>query len=305
MAWQGRRMRRPSAFPFRHHLDSLYTRSMQAQELNLAIVALETVFLHEEIERKRVDKLVERLRADRLLKNPPIVTEVREDAQTRYIVLDGASRTTALRTLQVPHALVQIVDYNAPELKLESWNHLLLDITPDALRRELDDVSCITLVEMTQAQAQRALQAREILGYLKFTDGRIAGLRCSSDLAAQAHALNEVVHSYESKVELYRVATTDLEQLVADPKRLAAVMVFPRYTPDEIVQLAINGAKVPMGITRHIIPGRALRVNLPLDVLEGSQPLEEKNKWLDAWLAVKIKTRQVRYYQEPVFLFDE
>lgn len=278
---------------------------MEASELNLSIVSLEHVLLHEEIEYKRVDKLVERLRTDRVLKNPPMVAKAENDDGPRYIVLDGASRTSALRKLEIPDILVQIVDYHSPQVKLESWHHLLLDISVADLRRELDSVSCIVMVEMDEAQAERELDARTILGYLKFSDGRLAGLRCGSDLAEQAHALNEVVRSYESRAELYRVSSTDLEQLVADPKRLAAVMVFPKYKPDEIIQLALGGARVPMGITRHIIPGRALRVNLPLEVLTSKQSLNEKNAWFDAWVREKMKQRNVRYYQEPVFLFDE
>ncbi|MCC7161666.1 MAG: hypothetical protein IT331_04165 [Anaerolineae bacterium] len=278
---------------------------MKASELKLSIVPLAQVLLHEEIEYKRVDTLVEQLRADRVLKNPPMVALAENGTETRYVVLDGASRSSALQALDIPDILVQIVDYNSPQVKLESWHHLLLDISIEDLRRELDSVACVTLVEMDLARAERELEARTILGYLKFTDGTITGLRCSSDPGEQAHALNEVVRSYESKVELYRVASTDLEQLVADPRRLAAVMVFPRYKPAEIIQLALGGARVPMGITRHIIPGRALRVNMPLDVLESAQSLEEKNAWFDAWVQAKMKQRHVRYYQEPVFLFDE
>lgn len=278
---------------------------MEATELNLCIVSLQNVLLHEEIEHRRVDKLTERLRNERVLKNPPMTAQVNDNGTPRYIVLDGASRTSALRKLNVRDILVQIVDYHSQQVKLDSWHHLLLDITPAGLRRELDEVSCVSMVEMDEEQAQRELDERKILAYLKFTDGRSAGLRCSDDLAEQARALNEVVRSYEAKVELYRVSSTNLEQLVADPKRLAAVMVFPRYTPDEIIQLALSGARVPMGITRHIIPGRALRVNLPLDILESAQSLSKKNEWLDAWLQEKMKNRNVRYYQEPVFLFDE
>lgn len=278
---------------------------MEVSELKLRIVPLEDVLLHEEIEYKRVDALLERLRTDRILKNPPMVAEERDGDRSRYIVLDGASRSSALRALKAPTILVQIVDYYSAQVKLESWNHLLLDISPTELRRELDDMSCISMVEMDEAQAQRQVDARKILGYLKFSDGQLVGLRCSSDLAEQAQALNDVVRAYEGKGELYRVATTNPERLNADPNRPAAVMVFPRYTPAEIVRLALSGAKVPMGITRHIIPGRALRLNLPLDILENDQSLQAKNAWLDGWLQEKIKNRNVRYYQEPVFLFDE
>lgn len=278
---------------------------MQAKELKLAIVALRDVILHEEIEYARVEKIQARLQTDRVLKNPPIVTQVNNGDTTRYIVLDGASRTSALRALNVPDVLVQIVDYHSPKLKLEAWHHLLLDLTPARLRQELDFVACVAMEEMSETRAKHELDARNIVAYVKFSDGHLVGLRCNNDLTEQAHALNEVVRSYEAKVELYRVATTDFEAHLADPKRLAAIVVFPKYKPDEIVQLALNGARVPMGITRHIIPGRALRVNLPLDVLESGQSLDEKNAWLDAWLDEKMKNRNVRFYQEPVFLFDE
>lgn len=279
---------------------------MEAKELRLSIVPLDSVLLHEEIELNRVSRLIENLKRDRVLKNPPIVTEVRTpNGWTRYIVLDGASRTSALRTMRYRDILVQVVDYHSRDLRLESWNHLLLDVTPDDLRRQIGELECVGMVEMDEASARQALDKRELIGYLLFNDGRVTGLRCPSDQMSQANALNAVVRSYEQNTEMYRVSTTDLEQLAAEHHRIGAVMVFPKYRPDEIIRLALNSAKVPMGITRHIIPGRALRVNLPLDILEADQSLEEKNTWLDEWLKAKIRDRHVRFYQEAVFLFDE
>jgi L-serine kinase (ATP) / ParB family transcriptional regulator, heme-responsive regulator len=279
---------------------------MEAKELRLAIVPLKDVILHEEIERRRVERLVERLKADRVLKNPPVVTEVRAPNEwTRYVVLDGASRTSALEALHCPDLLVQIVDYHAQNLRLDTWHHLLLDVNPADLRRELSELDCVSLVEMDEAGARAALERREIMAYLLFGDGRVTALRCPDDQVSQANALNALVKSYEGRGEIYRVSTTDLEQLAAEHHRLSAVVVFPRYRPEEIIRLALDGAKVPMGITRHIIPGRALRVNLPLELLESDRPLAEKNAWLDRWLTEKIQDRRVRFYQEPVFLFDE
>lgn len=279
---------------------------MEAKELELRIVHLDHVLLHEEIEKNRVDALIERLRFDRVLKNPPIVTAVRDGAKDpRYIVLDGASRTTALRALSCRDILVQVVSYATPGIRLEAWHHLLLDVSPLELRRELDDLACVAMEEMSEEKAENELEQRKIIGYLKFGDGRVAGLRCSADPAEQAAALRQIVETYERKATMYRVSTTDLEQLVGKNRQLSAVMVFPRYRPDEIIRFALNGVKVPMGITRHIIPGRALRVNLPLEMLENEASLSDKNARLDRWLKDKINTRSVRYYQEPVFLFDE
>jgi L-serine kinase (ATP) / ParB family transcriptional regulator, heme-responsive regulator len=279
---------------------------MEAKELRLAIVPLHDVLLHEEIEQKRVDRLIERLRVDRVLKNPPIVAELRTpDQWTRYVVLDGASRTSALRALHSRDILVQIVDYHSPSLRLEAWHHLLLDVSPAELRRVIDELDCASLVEMDETTAREALERRDIIAYLLFSDGRVTGLSCPDDQVSQARTLNALVKAYEGRGEMYRVSTTDLEQLAAEHHRLSAVVVFPKYHPDEILRLALNGAKVPMGITRHIIPGRALRVNLPLEILESDQALAEKNAWLDDWLTHKIQERHVRFYQEPVFLFDE
>ncbi len=279
---------------------------MEAKELRLAIVPLKDVLLHEEIEQKRVERLIERLREDRILKNPPIVTEARTpDGWARYVVLDGASRTSALRKMGVPDVLVQVVDYHSRGVRLESWNHLLLDLDPTQLRGEIKGLNCVSLLDMEEAAAREALERREIIAYLLFSNGRAAGLQCRGSQYSQAGALNAVVQMYERQAPMYRVSTTDLEQLAAEHHRLSAVVVFPKYRPEEIIRLAMNGAKVPMGITRHIIPGRALRVNLPLDILESDQALEEKNAWLDQWLKHKIQERHVRFYQEPVFLFDE
>ena len=124
-------------------------------------------------------------------------------------------------------------------------------------------------------------------------------------LEKQAQLLNQIVAAYEGRGEMYRVAHTDVERLVAEHGRLSALIVFPRYRPDEIRRLALNGSKLPMGVTRHIIPGRALRINIPLDVLRRDDPLEQKNMWLDEWMKAKARERQVRFYQEPVYLFDE
>jgi hypothetical protein len=63
---------------------------------------------------------------------------------------------------------------------------------------------------------------------------------------------------------------------------------------------------LPTGITRHIIHGRALRVNLPLSVLtDEERTTEQKNEWLHHWVKQKMAQREIRYYQESTFLFDE
>jgi len=35
------------------------------------------------------------------------------------------------------------------------------------------------------------------------------------------------------------------------------------------------------------------------------QPLAEKNEWLAAWLRRKLADKEIRFYQESTWLFDE
>lgn len=276
---------------------------MNANEPTLRVVRLGDVLLHEQIEQKRVEQLVQRLEEDQSLKNPPIVTEF----SNKYILLDGATRVTALKQIGCRDVVAQVVDYEAPGIALESWNHLLLDAPVEELFRSLRHLPGLSVEPTTAESVDATLDRREAIGALWLSGKQVYALRAADDskLEQQAYLLNQVVAAYEGRGEVYRVSHTDVEQLRAEYGRLSALIVFPRYRPDEIQRLALNGAKLPMGVTRHIIPSRALRINIPLPVLRREESLEQKNAWLDEWMKAKIRERHVRFYQEPVFLFDE
>ena len=81
-----------------------------------------------------IKKLGERLRSDGLLRNPPIVAE----SDQHYIVLDGATRTGALKYLGIRDTIVQIVDYAARNICLDSWHHLIIKTPPSDFRQDLE-----------------------------------------------------------------------------------------------------------------------------------------------------------------------
>jgi hypothetical protein len=102
------------------------------------------------------------------------------------------------------------------------------------------------------------------------------------------------------------VANDSLEEAQTDHPEVTALVVFPHFEPAEVLELATSGARLPAGITRHLVSWRALRLNVPLDLLADAQrTLDEKNRWLDEWVRDKTVQRQVRFYQEPTVLFDE
>ena len=98
--------------------------------------------------------------------------------------------------------------------------------------------------------------------------------------------------------------------MIADRTRvqgfmITALVIFPRYRPQDIFYIAQNGFKVPTGITRHIIPARALNINIPLDVLDSDRSYEDKRQWLKEWLMERMSSNAIRYYAESTFSFNE
>src|SRR5689334_23478622 len=95
---------------------------------DLWLLPAESLVLHEHADEKRVARLEARLRTDGFLKNPPIVAPI--PGTNRYVVLDGANRTTAISRIGCPHVLVQLVDYKSGHVQLQTWHHLIAGRAP-------------------------------------------------------------------------------------------------------------------------------------------------------------------------------
>jgi hypothetical protein len=62
---------------------------------------------------------------------------------------------------------------------------------------------------------------------------------------------------------------------------------------------------LPAGITRFLIPGRVMRLNVRMDILKAGTTQQEKNQWLYQFTMDKLDHDEVRLYQEPLYLLDE
>lgn len=270
---------------------------------NLRFVATSDLVLHEQHDVSRTAPLVERIKRDGFLKNPPVVAPINGDA--RFVVLDGANRTTSLSEMGIPHIIVQIVDYEDPELVLDTWHHLVAEVDQVQFAAEIQRIPGITFEKADLLHARAALARRTAMAYLVRPDGEVFIARGEQDLHIRARLLNDLVDVYRFRGRIYRVNTDQLEQLKPYYEDVTALIVFPRYSPAEIMELARNGARLPAGITRHVIPRRALRLNIPLTLMAENRPLEEKNEWLQLWLKRKFAVKEIRFYQESTWLFDE
>lgn len=266
----------------------------------LVLVALDRCVLHEVVDAERVERLEAVLRDEDMLRNPPIVA--RYAGSDRLLVLDGATRITVLRLLGLGVAPVQIVNYADPRIELHTWAHLLHDANIHSLLRSLRAIKGLGVSTISGGAPSPRFEAGELAALLA-PDGQAWMLQAEGDLADSARLLQATFECYTSRATIKRLPQDDTLLAERLPAGTIAVL-FPRYTKLDLLELSRAGAVLPAGITRHVIPGRALRLNVPLAELR-SGAVEAQARWFETWLSQRIASGHARLYVEPTWLFDE
>ncbi len=284
---------------------------------DLRILPLEALVPHERTDPRRVNPLLARLNAEAVLRNPPIVAPF-GNGDARFVVLDGANRTNAFQALGVPHILAQVVDY--AQVQLFVWHHIITQCSMENLLEQINSIAGIHSREGDLMQARAALARREALAFISCGDlpppsRERTGARVETqstnillggaDVRERTELLNQLVDMYEGCSKVQRTTSDTLRDARAAYPDASAVVVFPRYEPAEIIDLARTGVRLPAGITRHVLPQRALRLNYPMEVLRSDMPLSQKQAHLSEWIYERVQRRNVRAYAEPTVMFDE
>lgn len=270
---------------------------------HLEMLPTDVLVLHEECDPRRVEKLCRRIREDEHLKHPPIVTALPKT--DRFVVLDGANRTMALRTMGIPHVVAQLVSYGDPGVELSTWHHVVAGMPLDEFEKGLTRVDRLELRDCTLGEARAAVATGDAAAYIVCASGVRKVYAENGSRARDIHLLNELVGVYKGRADIFR-ASNDIWEIQAPfYPSITALIVFPPYSPADILMLVRRGEKVPTGVTRHTIPNRALYINIPLSVMGADWNLDRKREWLHEWLMEQMATNAVRYYAESTFLFGQ
>lgn len=275
----------------------------------LRVLEASRVLLHEHPDPERVQRLARTLRRDGVLRNPPIVTllsgaatrEPPEDAPV--VVLDGANRVTALREMGVPHIAAQVVAYGAPEISVSTWTHCVME-DGGSLRKRIAAHLGLAFVPASGLDEvhRRLAQADGIAGLVDADGATIVGP--GMDPIEHTELLERLVALYAGDGQIYRIDDWGVGGVPAEFRR-GTMVIFPPFGKGDVLRLATGGARFPAGITRHLIPGRVLRLNVPLDWLQGPEAIAIKQSRLDGTVEERWRAHGVRYYAEATYLFDE
>lgn len=282
------------------------SRRRTSETLDLEIVPIDQVVPHEFIDMKRVARLMERLEEDGRLVNPPVTTYWKG----RYIILDGATRYSALQSLHYPYAIVQVVDKDQAGFQLHTWYHAISADeknnpgTFEHLLTLLNEIDGLILRPIQPDEAQNSLLLPNSLCYFIDPGGRLLLAETRSD-APKLQVMNAIVDTYNAWGGVERTLLTDIERLLAQFPKLVTVAIYPQFQPEDVFDAAADGNLLPAGLTRFVIPGRILRLNADLGRLKLDEPLSEKRAWFNEFLSGKLSRSRLRVYQEPVVLLDE
>jgi hypothetical protein len=269
--------------------------------VHLRVVPIASIHPHEIADPGREERIERRIAEDGMLRDPLLVGAVPDvDGQ---ILLDGTNRREALERFGLPLALVQVIDYaDHAAIQLRTWCHAA-PVTADDLAATARDIGGVRVVPLSPLAAQDALSAPGTLAVILDPHRRYMVTAPSAEPSRRIEALRSFVDLYErsmTRVDCDHEMIEEQARAQAADGGTLALIAFPPITRGQVVGMAVEGLRIPAGITRHIIlGGRALRVNLPVDILALPDP-EHANHALARHLAVLTP----RVYQEPTILFD-
>ena len=247
---------------------------------DLRLVELEHLILHEAHDEDRLASLRDRIEAEREQHNPVIVSSQGDCC----LVLDGAHRVRALRELGCRLVLAQFVE---PPERAESWAHLVEAVGPDKLHGFEE-------IEVSERPGGAWLAEVEFAG------GERVFLRPMGEgLLAEVRALWALQALYPEGVVVRPVEPDGR----LGPTGGEAVIGYRAFAPEELVEIVRSGAVLPAGITRFRVRERVLGVRYPLEKMKnGDAPA--RNAELEAFVKRLWRENRIRYYEEPVVLFE-
>lgn len=275
----------------------------------IRIVPMPQCVAHEGVVRKWVEAIMTNLLDEGVMKNPIIVSRLK--ARTpRWIVIDGMHRFAALRALQIRDILTYAIDYDDPQIGLAGWDTLLL--RPVQAQRLLANVfgkdRAFSTTRVADAEtARRAVTTREALLAVGDRSGAYyllaARRRATVETCVQTCARMDAALDADGFRPLYVPDTLS----VRDFRRMhcGGIVMRPLYTKAEVIDRTLAGKIFPRKSTRHLIPGRPLRVDVALAWLRGRVSVAAKNRLLREHLRWCYEADRIRYYPESVFVFAD
>ncbi|VVC04225.1 Uncharacterised protein [Candidatus Bilamarchaeum dharawalense] len=252
----------------------------------LEIREVKSLLSHEQVISQNLKRLKEAMLNIGHLVDPLIV-----DGKTG-VVLDGNHRLKVLEIIECPHATCQVVDYMKDEIKVGTWFPMVAS-KPDQIFK-LDSFKHEKVDYEVGRKAVNNLKAPFML---------VSKEKECHLLNPGNYKLMEMVEEQNYILSLLDKNSMDYipEEEVQKLTNLSkSILIRRSYTKEEIIKTAQAHTPLPPKSTRHLIPGRIIRLNMKLGWLNRSK--EEAQTELSRMLDSRVYGGNVRKYYEPVIV---
>ena len=151
---------------------------------------------------------------------------------------------------------------------LDSWYYFVAGMKHTELEERLVQIAGVQTRECSLEGARGALASGKAATYIVRESTVCIVQNSGRHTFSNIRLLNDLVGAYKGRADI--LCASDDNWIKQSPYYpcMNPLVVFMRYTPADVFQVARSGDKIPSGVFRHSIPNRALVINIPLNVLE-------------------------------------
>lgn len=286
-----------------HSLPVAYSIDRGGLKLDIALVETSRLLLHEETIPEMLEALAQEIEEDGVLKAPVIV-----DGET-MVVLDGMHRVEALRVLGCRFAPICLVDYQNPEIRVESWCRT---ISKPFNAKEAAKIAGELGLKLSPRQLGNISNASGAFTLLRFKDAKYEVAAPVPGLMPAFDAVRELeLRLRTSGFEVGYETEGDAEEKLVRGD-VGAILSPPQIGKRQVIEIATRGRVFAFKATRHIVPARPVGVDVPLSLLRDSRvSVERANERLTVLLQWRMLRHEPpgglwngRRYDEDLYVFE-
>lgn len=277
---------------------------MITDRFQLEVINIKDILVHEELDPSNSKELVNFLKKSQNLSNPIIVAAL---GNNKYIQLDGMNRIYSFKTLGVKTITAQIVDYNnQEEIELSSWLHIFNGNIEKFIEFIKKDKTLIVTKGKMDQVGHRYIKEKDFgrLCSIVTNKKEVFFVSTAGGFSQKIKRLNYLVSFYKNSLSRgalpYTLNGDTIKKFFKQYPNDNIIIIFPTFTPQQIIESAKSEVLLPTGITRHLVKSRVLNINLPLNLFNNKKTLKEQNEEQDKIL---LKKRS-RLYEEATVNFE-
>jgi hypothetical protein len=265
------------------------------------MVSVDELKPHEEVIGPLVRSLANDVLKEGKVRDPLIVDK------KEYVILDGMHRFSSLKQLSCRFVPCCLVDYDSPQIKVGGWFRLFSV-------KEAEN-----LAEKLLREGGLNYSRKDGLDFASYNPWTIILTEGKSEFSLEESM--EPIQRARTAASLERTmvkeghAVTYLSETIAMQKlesnETNFVIAVPIFTKQQIREFGIAKQLLPHKLTRHVMPSRPLRIDIPIKMLtEDTISIDEANRKLGQLLARRRIERKPpgslvdgRRYDEELLIF--